>query len=528
MTETAEASQPQRRRPPIRLLILAVNALILLAPIIALLLLRIYQTHLLHQTEAALIAESVWIGEVYRDAWAAENGRSTDAASARPPGTTESFYPLAPQFDPTQSILPRAAPPTRFADVADTPAFRAGARLKGPLDRAKRVTLTGMRVLDERGVVVASSGAELGAVLDDLPEVQGALSGHYTVVGRERVSDEPTPPLDGIRRRGQVRLFTGMPVFADGRVIAVVRLSRTGVDVVEALWLYRAELALALLLCVGLTVSVAYALSRAISRPVEALMEDAAAITRGEPRRTFRARGFVPAELFALSESLDALRQQLTERAEYVAAFAAQAGHELKTPLTSIRGAVELLAESDTDMTPDERARFLRNISTDTQRMERLVFRLLELARIENAVTPPPAEHIDLRAWFGALAERHGPRLTLTVADSTPERLSIAPEHLESAVGNLVDNALRHGGDAPVHLSVQAAAPGTIQVGVTDHGPGISEKNRARLFERFFTTERGRGGTGLGLAIVAAIARSRGGRVEVESRPGETTFTLLI
>ncbi len=382
---------PPNRRPPIRLLILAVNALILLAPIIALLLLRIYQTHLLHQTEAALIAESVWIGEVYRDAWAAENGRTTDSTSARPPGTTESFYPIAPQFDPAQTILPRAAPPLRFVQVTDAPEFRAGQRLSGPLDRAKRVTLTGVRVLDPRGVVVASSGAELGAMLDDLPEVQGALAGRYTVVGRERISDEPTPPLDGIRRRGQVRLFTGMPVFADGRVIAVVRLSRTGVDVVEALWLYSAELALALLLCVGLTLSVAYALSRAISRPVEALMEDAAAITRGEPRRTFRARGFVPAELFALSESLDALTRQLTERAEYVAAFAAQAGHELKTPLTSIRGAVELLAESDADMTPEERARFLRNISTDTRRMERLVFRLLELARIENAVTPRPA-----------------------------------------------------------------------------------------------------------------------------------------
>jgi signal transduction histidine kinase len=380
------------------------------------------------------------------------------ARRARPSRST----PIAPQFDPAQTILPRAAPPLRFVQVTDAPEFRAGQRLSGPLDRAKRVTLTGVRVLDPRGVVVASSGAELGAMLDDLPEVQGALAGRYTVVGRERISDEPTPPLDGIRRRGQVRLFTGMPVFADGRVIAVVRLSRTGVDVVEALWLYRAELALALLLCVGLTLSVAYALSRAISRPVEALMEDAAAITRGEPRRTFRARGFVPAELFALSESLDALTRQLTERAEYVAAFAAQAGHELKTPLTSIRGAVELLAESDADMTPEERARFLRNISTDTRRMERLVFRLLELARIENAVTPPPSEHIDLRAWFGAVADRHGPRVALSVSPVAPATLCIAPEHLESAVGNLVDNALRHGGDQPVSIRVDAASEGGV------------------------------------------------------------------
>lgn len=513
------------RRPAIRHLILAVNALILLAPVVAMLLLRIYQTHLLHQTEAAMIAESVWVGEAYRDALVAEGVLSPDA-SPRPPAAFDAFYPVAPRFDPAQEVLPRL-PSTPFpvAETQTGPAFHAGERIKSLLDRVKRVTLTGVRVVDTRGVVVASSGEEIGAVLNALPEVRGALEGRYTIVGRERISDEPAPPLDGIRRRGQVRLFTGLPIWSGGEVIGAVRMSRTGVDVVEALWLYRAELALALLLCVGVTVAVAYALSRAISKPVRDLMEAAAAITRGEPRRPFKARGFVPAELAALSESLDALTRQLTERAEYVAAFAAQAGHELKTPLTSIRGAVELLGE---DMSADERARFMRNIAADTERMERLVFRLLELARLENPTAAPAAERIDLRAWFGALAARHAPRLLLDVAPDTPATLEIAPEHLEGAVVNLVDNALRHGGAEPVSVTVAPRTGGGVTVSVRDRGPGISEKNRARLFERFFTTERGRGGTGLGLAIVAAVARARGGTVGVETRPGETTFRVTL
>lgn len=527
---TAPTRTRAPRRPPIRLLIFAVNALILLAPLVFVLMLRIYQTHLLHQTEGALIAESVWIGEVYGDALAAAQGRPTDA-SARPPGEADAFWPVSPQFEPGQAILPRLQAPARFVPPAaqDTAWFRAGARVKPLLDRAKRVTLSGVRVLDPHGVVVASSGGELGAMLDDLPEVRGALRGQYTVVGRERISDEPAPPLDGIRRRGQVRLFTALPVFRDGALVAVVRASRTGVDVVEALWLHRGEMSLALLACVGLTMSVAWALSRAISRPVRDLMDAARAITRGEARRPFRARGFVPAELFALSESLDAVTAQLTTRADYVAAFAAQAGHELKTPLTSIRGAVELLTDAGDEMPPSERARFLRNLTADTERMERLVLRLLTLARLENPTAAPPEEDIEVGPFFEALTARHGGAITLHLAPGVPARLRIAPEHLEGALLNLVENALRHGAGHTVEVEVKPRPdrPGLV-VTVRDRGPGLTEQARARLFERFFTTERGRGGTGLGLAIAAAAARARGGQIEVESRPGDTRFTVTL
>jgi len=527
---TARNRAGAQRRPPIRLLIIAVNALILLAPLVFVLMLRIYQTHLLHQTEAALIAESTWVGEVYGEALAVAQGRPAEA-SARPPGTADAFWPVSPRFAPGQEILPRLQPPSRFVapDAQDTAWFRAGARIKPLLDRAKRVTLSGIRVLDPAGVVVASSGGELGAVLDELPEVQGALRGQYTVVGRERVSDEPTPPLDGIRRRGQVRLFTALPVFRDGALVAVVRASRTGVDVVEALWLHRLEMSLALLACIGLTMSVAWALSRAISRPVRDLMDAARAITRGEARRPFRARGFVPAELFALSESLDAVTAQLTARADYVSAFAAQAGHELKTPLTSIRGAVELLTDADGEMPPAERARFLRNLTADAERMERLVSRLLTLARLENPTVAPPEEDVLIFRWFEALAARHDGAIVLSIAPGVPARLRIAPEHLEGALLNLVENALRHGAGHPVEVEVRPrpSVPGLV-VQVRDRGPGLTDQARARLFERFFTTERGRGGTGLGLAIAAAAARARGGKIEVDSRPGDTRFTVTL
>jgi len=109
------------------------------------------------------------------------------------------------------------------------------------------------------------------------------------------------------------------------------------------------------------------------------------------------------------------------------------------------------------------------------------------------------------------------------------EELTVEADRLrlEQALTNLVDNALRHGAGTAVDVTLSERG-GRLQIAVRDHGPGISDPHRARLFQRFFTTERDRGGTGLGLAIVKAIADARGGRVEVESGAEGSTFTVVL
>ena len=92
---------------------------------------------------------------------------------------------------------------------------------------------------------------------------------------------------------------------------------------------------------------------------------------------------------------------------------------------------------------------------------------------------------------------------------------------------NLFDNAVRHGAGEPVDLTVRSAGD-KMAVSVRDRGPGISDGNRARIFNRFFTTERDNGGTGLGLAIVRAVAETRGGDVTFETAADGTTFTLTV
>ena len=388
------------------------------------------------------------------------------------------------------------------------------------------MNLSAVRVLDDRGCVVASTGAQLGMCLGGLAEVKGALAGSYVAVKRRRFSDERAPPFASISRRGIVRVYSAMPVFSEGKVIGVVRISRTSVDPLEALWAHRGILLAALVACLGLTGAVSWFFGRAIIRPVREITATAEAIARGDVR-PLEPPGRVPAEVHALGVALDSMTRQMRERADYVREFAANVSHELKTPLTAVRGAAELLRESWHEMDDAQRARFIENVDADAARMERLVTRLLHLARIEHAAATPPEEALELGPFFGHLVERYEGQVQLEVAEGAPAALRIAPEHLESAVGNLLDNAVRHGAGAPVGLRL-ADAGGRLEVVVRDRGPGISDGNRARIFERFFTTERDHGGTGLGLAIVAAVARARGGFVDFDTGTGGTTFTLVV
>jgi signal transduction histidine kinase len=235
--------------------------------------------------------------------------------------------------------------------------------------------------------------------------------------------------------------------------------------------------------------------------------------------------GSVPREIGVLQQVLFQMADRLSRRADYVQEFASQVGHELKTPITAIRGAAELLAHGLDDMPSADRERFSSNILEDAQRMERLVNRLLELARLENE-RPELAQTIDAHESVRRLLERYGQRVQLELR-TEPGVIAIDPELLTSALGNLVENALRHGGTDPVRV-VLSRHEQLLRIDVIDRGPALSEANRKRLFERFFTTERDRGGTGLGLAIVKAIAEARGGRVWASFDAEGTTFSLLL
>jgi len=251
-------------------------------------------------------------------------------------------------------------------------------------------------------------------------------------------------------------------------------------------------------------------------RPVTALAEDVEHVARthdlghripvhgdDEPARLARVFN----ELLAGLEEARNAQDQLV----------ADASHELRTPLTALRANVELLA-LDIDLDPDERRRLAADLSVQLDQFGRLVAGLVELARGARPPERPETLRLDeLAADAVARARALAPTTPFTL-EAEPTAVVGDRDALERAVANLLDNAVKHGGaDAPVEVSVADGA-----ISVRDHGPGVRDDERARLFERFY---RGRDaqavpGSGLGLAIVQQVATGHGGRVEVEAAEG--------
>lgn len=226
---------------------------------------------------------------------------------------------------------------------------------------------------------------------------------------------------------------------------------------------------------------------------------------------------------------LTRLRRLETVRRDFVA----NVSHELKTPLTVVRGFAETLV--DDDPPADVRRQFAHSIVGHTRRMQRLVDDLLDLSRIESGGWVPVPESVDFAETLADLvstareaADRKGIRLDVALA---PEAQSVCadPTALRQVVGNLVENAVRHTSTGGVTLFATREHGGVI-VGVRDTGCGISTEHLPRIFERFYRVDparsREQGGTGLGLSIVKHLVDAHGGRVRAESTLNEgTTIT---
>jgi signal transduction histidine kinase len=512
-------------------LLILVNLLVLLLPLGSIALLRILETHLLRQTEGALLSQGAVLVAVYRQALREELGDEGatygHAANAQHLPPDEDLIPLEPNLHSIRND-PRATspPPTMPTHSPDPRAQAAGARLGPALEHSRRTTLAGIRVVDPQGVVVGSTKGELGLSLAQREEVRRALRGEPTSLLRVRTSDQPAPPLESISRGTRVRVFVALPVLDEGRVWGAVVLSRTPLDVGKALYGFRVELLLGAALLLSICLLLSILTSRTIVLPVQALMAQAERVARGERAALKPLDDPGARELGQLSEAIVKMGSALHQRADYIQRFAADVSHEFKTPLTSIRGTTELLRDHLDDMSPQERERFLSNLDQDAQRLERLVRRLLELARAD--VATPGQGRADVGELCARLVERRAsPRVTAPPT-SGPLWAAIPDEALESVIGNLVDNALQHGGPQARVEVLARKAQGRVEVEVRDDGPGISEANLARIFDRFFTTARADGGSGLGLAIVRALVEAHGGRVSVASRPGQTRFCVSL
>jgi two-component system phosphate regulon sensor histidine kinase PhoR len=215
--------------------------------------------------------------------------------------------------------------------------------------------------------------------------------------------------------------------------------------------------------------------------------------------------------------------------------FVANVSHELRTPLTAVRGYLEALAE--TDISAEERARFLEIITRHTLRMERLVKDLLRLARLDAGQEAVELVSCDVGGLIHAVMadlavplEQRRQRVDVTI-DPNAATIQCDPSKLHDALRNLLANASTYGPpDSVIHVHVRQQGE-SASISVADHGPGIPDEDLARIFERFYRVDKSRardpGGTGLGLAIVKHLVELHGGAVHVgNSAGGGACFTI--
>jgi two-component system OmpR family sensor kinase len=256
----------------------------------------------------------------------------------------------------------------------------------------------------------------------------------------------------------------------------------------------------------------------------------------------FIARARSEAEAKQAAEAAQLSEGRAVQSEAKMRQFVADASHELRTPLTTIRGFAELYRQGAV-RNPDDVARLVRRIEDEAARMGLLVEDLLLLARLdrERPLTLGPVELPVLAIDAVQAAEATAPDRTITLEISDqPERLVAYGDdgRLRQVIGNLMTNALVHTPpEAAITLRLYAAPGDRAVVEISDDGPGLSDEQRARVFERFYRadeartrhTEREATGTGLGLAIVAAIVRAHEGSVEVLSEPGQgATFRVTL
>jgi len=234
-------------------------------------------------------------------------------------------------------------------------------------------------------------------------------------------------------------------------------------------------------------------------------------------------------ELGQLARTFNEMQRRLADLDSARKQFVANASHELRTPIFSLGGFIELL--EDEDPSPEERAEFLRTMRQQIDRLTKLTGDLLDLSQLDAGAAVMRARSVDLGALarevtreFGARADLRGSRLELR----TPEQPAVAhgdPDRVRQIIRILLDNALTHTPEGTKVTVTTYSVNRRAELTVSDEGSGIPQRVQSRIFERFYTADSA-GGSGLGLAIATELVQRMNGRITISSSRRFTAFTL--
>jgi len=492
---------------------------VLLLPLGSVYFFRFYENKLVRNTEIELITQSAAFAAVYRELI----GRNHVEANGV-------YTPISPELDLSKhkvlSHRPEARPSNSYNQTVGYPlAQQAGKVMQNILLSTQKFTLSGIRILDSRGVVVAGR-SELNKSLAHIKEVQQALRGQYASVLRERISDEPPPSIASLSRGTGIRVFTAFPIIDQGKVYGVVYLSRTPQNILKHLYSIKEKVIFLVGILLLLTGLIVMFVSARLSRPIRELIEQTQKLTHGEIETVEILKKPGTYELAELSNSFSEMSQTLYERSQYIQQFASHVSHEFKTPLTSIQGSLELLQEHADSMPEEKKQKFISNLLDDTDRLKRLVNRLLEQARADSLASSTKTSSLSetLQELQSRYTDTH---LSLKYAQSDVDyKVRIPASALQSVLGNLFDNSLQHNASEIQISTIKNKSK--LVITVKDNGTGISNANKERIFTPFFTTRRETGGTGLGLGIIESILKASNGSVVNLQTPEGALFEVVL
>jgi two-component system sensor histidine kinase BaeS len=292
---------------------------------------------------------------------------------------------------------------------------------------------------------------------------------------------------------------------------------------------------IAALVAVGIAILVAFFISRRLTRPLAAMGDTARSIAAGDLAARVDLGRHPEDELADLARTLNAMASQLEHARGMERAFILSVSHDLRTPLTSIRGYAEAMIDGAV-ATDDDRARAAHVISAESRRLERLVADLLDLARIDARQFSLAPRPIDAAETIRTAVDAFRPaavELGITLGVDGPASIPAAadPDRLAQIVANLTENALKF---ATAAIVVELVTYGTaeLDIRVRDDGPGIDPADLPQVFDRLYVsrTVPGRSvGTGIGLTIVRELAAAMGGSAWVDTADGTgATFVVRL
>ncbi len=377
-------------------------------------------------------------------------------------------------------------------------------------------------VTDARGVVLYDSRGRgyAGRDLSRWNDVYLTLQGRYGARSTRTREDDPSSSI----------LYVAAPIRHRGAVVGVVTVIKPQDSVTPFIDLAKSRLVAAGIAVCAVIALTALVLSFWISRPLTRLTEYVRSLKRDENARLPRLSG---REIAVLGREFESLWTELKGR-KYIEEYVQSLTHELKSPVTSIRGSAELLGE---EMPADQRRLFLVNIVRETKRIEDVIQKMLELSSLENRKSLDRVEDIPLMGLAREAADALSPSIikkNLAVDIRVEADAAVRGERflLGHAIVNLLENAVRFSPEnGTITLSAEKREGG-MAITIADKGPGIPDYALGKVFGRFYSLPdpaTGKKGTGLGLTFVREAASLHGGRVDIRNNPeGGVSATLFL